>query len=127
MKKQLIAPCGMNCNICAAYLRTKKKCPGCRDDNENKSNSCINCIIKNCRILKNNELKYCSDKCDMYPCIRLKNLDKRYRTKYNMSMIENLTYIKKNGISKFINNEKKRWIKGNKILCIHNKKYYPYP
>ncbi len=26
----IIAPCGMNCSICMAYLRGKNKCPGCR-------------------------------------------------------------------------------------------------
>jgi hypothetical protein len=26
----LIAPCGMNCGVCMAYLREKNKCPGCR-------------------------------------------------------------------------------------------------
>jgi hypothetical protein len=26
----LIAPCGMNCRICAAFLRVKNKCLGCR-------------------------------------------------------------------------------------------------
>ena len=33
----LIAPCGMNCNICMAYLREKNKCPGCREIDINKS------------------------------------------------------------------------------------------
>lgn len=27
--KSLIAPCGMNCGTCIAYLRDKNKCPGC--------------------------------------------------------------------------------------------------
>ncbi len=30
MDVSLIAPCGMNCGICLAYLRTKNVCPGCR-------------------------------------------------------------------------------------------------
>jgi hypothetical protein len=29
-KLHLVAPCGMNCGICRAYLREKNKCPGCR-------------------------------------------------------------------------------------------------
>jgi len=39
-------------------------------------------------------------------------------------MIENLENIKKLGIRKFIEKEKKRWIKGNQIFCVHNKQYY---
>jgi len=41
-----------------------------------------------------------------------------------MSMIENLEVIKKSGMQKFIRTEKKRWIKGNKVLCVHDKEYY---
>jgi hypothetical protein len=125
MKTGLIAPCGMNCNLCKAYLRDKNKCPGCRSGgNKNKLDTRVNCIIKNCDQLKKNNWKYCSDKCEKFPCTRLKNLDKRYRNKYDMSMIENLESIKKLGIRKFIEKEKKRWIKGNKIYCVHNKQYY---
>ena len=62
-----------------------------------------------CEILKNKKLKFCSNKCEKYPCTRLKNLDKRYRNKYHMSMIENLENIKKYGIEKFLEKEKKKW------------------
>jgi len=107
MKSSLIAPCGMNCGICMAYLREKKKCPGCRGSNENKSFSCTNCKIKNCDELNKNNLKFCF-KCKKFPCERIKHLDKRYRTKYNMSMIENLKNIKKFGLREFVKNEKIR-------------------
>ena len=45
---ELIAPCGMNCGICMAYLREKNKCPGCRVIDINKSISVQKCKIKNC-------------------------------------------------------------------------------
>ena len=48
IKNSLIAPCGMNCGICRAYLREKNKCPGCRGSDENKLSSRVNCKIKNC-------------------------------------------------------------------------------
>lgn len=41
-----------------------------------------------------------------------------------MSMIENLEFINRHGIRKFTKHEDKRWIKGNKIFCVHNKDYY---
>ena len=126
MKTVLIAPCGMNCSLCVAYLRDKKRCPGCRNiSNENEPKTRTQCTIKNCDQLKKDNWKYCSDKCEKFPCKRLKNLDKRYRTKYDMSMIANLENIKKLGIRKFIEKEKKRWIKGGKIFCVHRKEYYP--
>ena len=54
--------------------------------------------------------KYCLVSCDRFPCTRLKQLDKRYKTKYGMSMIENLRMINEFGIRHFIRNEKKKWI-----------------
>ncbi len=41
-------------------------------------------------------------------------------------MIENLNFIKDNGIREFIENEKKRWVKEDKIFCVHKKKYLKY-
>ena len=124
MKSSLIAPCGMNCNLCRAYLREKQPCPGCKVINKDKPKTRQGCFIKNCKILKDKNLKYCSVKCENYPCQKLTNLDKRYKTKYTMSMIDNLEFIREKGIKKFIQNETKRWIKGNKIFCIHKQKYF---
>ena len=44
------------------------------------------------------------------PCKRLKALDRRYRIKYHMSMIENLDYIKEFGMENFLTNEGAKWI-----------------
>ena len=120
MDQKLIAPCGMNCGICLGYLRDKNKCPGCRSDNNHKLKSRSRCIIKNCELLAKTDSKFCYD-CEKYPCTRLKQLDKRYRTKYNMSMIENLEYIRENGLEKFVDKEKKRWACNNcgGTICVH--------
>jgi hypothetical protein len=122
MKTMLIAPCGMNCAICSGFLRDKNKCPGCTSlDNEVEYSK--RCIIRNCEFFKESKIRFCYA-CDKYPCKRLKALDKRYRTRYEMSMIKNLEYIKVNGVRKFTQKEKKRWQRGDKILCVHNKKLY---
>ena len=115
MKPKLIAPCGMNCNLCKGYL--KGNCPGCRGDDKDKPNYCVNCKMVVCGF------KYCFE-CDKYPCRRMKDLDKRYKIKYGMSMIDNLEFIKTQGIRAFLRNEKKRWIKDKKVFCVHDKKYY---
>lgn len=105
----LIAPCGMNCGLCIGRLREKKPCGGCfKIDAENKPKVCRSCKIVNCDSLVETESGYCYD-CVKYPCTRLKNLDKRYRTKYRMSMIENLAYIKDYGLKKFLKNEEDKW------------------
>ena len=119
-KISLVAPCGMNCGICMAYLREKNKCPGCRAEDTNKAVSVIRCKIMNCEVIQKGKVKFCFE-CDNYPCKNLKHLDKRYRTKYSMSMIENLGYIRKYGIKKFVRNEEKRWScsKCGGTICVH--------
>jgi len=122
IKSELIAPCGMNCAVCMGrLLREENKCPGCRGNNIYKPRNCVRCIIVNCENLRKNNSKYCSEKCNDFPCKRLINLDKRYRTKYNMSMLENLKNIKELGIRTFVRNEKDRWscVKCGGIICVH--------
>ena len=104
----LIAPCGMNCGICIGYLREKNKCAGCNIESKNKPQHCKKCTIKNCKYLLTSKSGFCFD-CPEYPCRRLKQLDKRYRTKYRMSMIENLNNIKSSGIEEFLNRESQKW------------------
>jgi hypothetical protein len=94
--KSLIAPCGMNCGTCIAFLRDKNKCPGCRVYSADKAISIQRCIIPKCVYLDKTDSKFCYD-CEKYPCKRVKQLDKRYKTKYNTSFIENLTIIKEKG------------------------------
>jgi len=120
MKSLLIAPCGMNCSICMAYLRDKNKCPGCRLFNKNEPVTIAICKIKNCVTLKRNKIKFCFE-CEEFPCERIKHMDKRYRTKYNMSTIENLEHIKKIGLREFIKNEKIRWTcsQCGGTICVH--------
>ena len=120
----LIAPCGMNCRLCWGYIREKNTCPGCQKINhqESQKSKCrTTCVIRNCEHLAKIKTKYCSDMCDSFPCTRLKNLDKRYRSKYGMSMIDNLQMIQGVGIRKFIQNEKLKWIcpECGDLICVH--------
>jgi len=108
IKRDMIAPCGMNCALCSGYLREKKLCPGCRSDASDMPGYCKRCIIRNCETLKKARRPYCFD-CETYPCARLRRLDKRYRSKYGMSMLENLAYIRDSGIRSFVQKEKERW------------------
>jgi hypothetical protein len=118
--KALIAPCGMNCGTCMAYLRQKNRCPGCRVQDANKAVSVKRCIITNCINLEESESKFCYE-CGKFPCKRLKQLDKRYRTKYNTSFIENLLLIKEKGINEFLSFESKRRTCPNcgSTVCVH--------
>jgi len=123
MDAGLIAPCGMNCSLCKAYLREKDRCLGCRVDDE-KPVSIMRCAVRSCAALKRKGWRFCSNRCERYPCARLKALDKRYRAKYCMSMIENLESIRKDGVRKFVKMEIKKWTKGDRVFCVHDKEYH---
>jgi hypothetical protein len=113
MEEILIAPCGMNCALCGNYQSMKldlKKmgiqkgyCAGCRPRGKNCA-----FMKKNCGLIGEGKIQFCYE-CVDFPCLRLKHLDKRYRTKYNMSMIDNLTYIKEKGMANFLKKEEKKW------------------
>src|SRR5512146_226145 len=123
-KTSLIAACGMNCGICMAYLRDKNTCPGCRADT-NKAISVTRCKIKNCEVIQRGKVKFCFE-CDSFPCKNVKHMDKRYRTKYAMSTIENLENIRTLGIQKFLQNEKVRWAcpECGGTICVHRRHCY---
>jgi hypothetical protein len=116
----LVAPCGMNCRVCLAYLRNNNRCNGCRIEDPNKKKSSVQCVIKNCSLLAGTASNFCYD-CEKYPCKRLKDLDKRYRTKYHTSFLENLGSIKTNGIEAFVKNEYDKWRcpTCGGTICIH--------
>lgn len=126
MKPELIAPCGMNCNVCSAYLAwkhdTRKKgilkgyCTGCRV----RPKQCAS-LKKRCETLINGRINFCYE-CPGFPCRWIKNLDKRYRTFYHMSEIENLQYIKENGMDKFLQKETEKWRcpECGDTICCHN-------
>ncbi|HOI29815.1 MAG TPA: hypothetical protein PLZ15_08670 [Melioribacteraceae bacterium] len=120
----LIAPCGMNCRLCWGFIREENNCPGCLRKELNgtkKSEYRSTCVIKNCPHLKRSGSLYCSERCGKFPCRRLKQLDKRYMTKYGISMIENLTIINEKGIRYFIRNEKLKWAckECGGLICVH--------
>jgi hypothetical protein len=116
----LIAPCGTNCGLCLGYLREKNHCVGCNAKDKNKPPYCSRCKIKNCKYIKRSHIKYCYA-CENFTCARLKHLDKRYRTRYGMSMIENLDNIKKLGIRQFVKKESARWTcpACGGTICVH--------
>ncbi|UOO36939.1 DUF3795 domain-containing protein [Oscillospiraceae bacterium CM] len=126
MEDKLIAPCGMNCSLCIAYqfmerdLNSKgfhkKYCPGCIPRGKNCTH-----MGDQCDLLGKGLVRFCFE-CKKYPCKRLKSLDTRYRTKYHMSMIDNLDCIKEDGMQTFLQQQEAQWrcrTCGSPICC-HN-------
>jgi hypothetical protein len=100
-ERSQIAPCGMNCGTCIGFLREKNRCPGCRTFYDLKAEARVRCVIRNCPHILNSKSGFCGE-CDKFPCKRLVQLDKRYRTKYRTSFLENLQIIKERGIDNFL-------------------------
>ncbi len=125
-RRQLIAPCGLDCRLCQRYNRGKNPCPGCRGDDSLKLESCLNCQIKNCDLIKHGKVIFCFE-CSNFPCDIVKNLDRRYRKSYGISVIENLINIKEQGLDVFVKNQEKAWVcdscgetlSMHKPVCIH--------
>jgi hypothetical protein len=115
-----IAPCGMDCGVCYARLRIRNRCSGCRADDSLKPKTRVACRIKNCERLSGTGEKHCFG-CDDFPCQALKHLDKRYRTKCGMSMIENLKNVDKLGLERFCIEEAERWTCPGcgGTICVH--------
>lgn len=84
---EMIAPCGVNCIACSAYLSCKNTCPGCRAAEELITRkSCRNCRKKKCALDKG--IQWCFQ-CSKFPCARIKDLNKRYVKNYNINLIQN--------------------------------------
>jgi len=124
----LIAPCGMNCGICSAYLAFAEGIP------RKIATHCTGCRIRNkkcaylkgqCPGLREGNPQYCFA-CTEFPCHRLQSLDRRYRTRYGMSMIDNLREIQEKGMDIFLANqrEKYRCPACGGTICVHNRKCY---
>jgi len=124
--KELVAPCGMNCAICSGYLALKHEvktkgirmpyCKGCRP----RGKICA-FLKKKCELLLNNKVRFCYE-CKNFPCDKLLHLDKRYRTYFRMSMVENLKTIKEEGIQEFLKMEEEKWKSPEcgGVICCHN-------
>lgn len=126
-----IAPCGMNCGVCSAYLafshNLKKArgkiwhCAGCRA----REKKCA--YLKGaCGLLLKAEISFCYE-CPDFPCKRLQNIDRRYRTTYGTSFIQNLLNIKNHGLAAFLESQTKSFLCRRcrkNAVSVHNKKCF---
>lgn len=116
----MFAPCGMNCAACYKHLKDKKPCKGCLGTDDNKPKHCVKCPIKNCAIDKG--IIYCYF-CEEFPCKRLKNMEKIYNKRYNVSLIDNAKRAKKLGIIGFLEADVKSWTCDDcgGVISLHDK------
>ena len=94
MDRNMIAPCGLNCNVCSEALRKDSPCVGCRNEGY-KGEYCANlCKIVNCEIRKTLPDGFC-DRCPQYPCREIVDKECWYVNAYPMieSLMGNLAFI----------------------------------
>ncbi|MBI5001247.1 MAG: DUF3795 domain-containing protein [Euryarchaeota archaeon] len=122
----LVAPCGMDCAICGAYLAGKHDvkskgvrmpyCKGCRP----RGKMCA-FLKKRCPTLMQGGVEFCFE-CGSFPCGRLRTIDKRYRERYRTSLIGNSKLLRKIGMGAFLRKQEKEWrcAKCGGTICCHN-------
>lgn len=87
IEKEMLAPCGVLCLACSAYLHKTKPCPGCRAPQEaQKRKSCMHCAKKKCAFDRG--YLWCFA-CERFPCARIKDLSKRYNQNHDVDLIQN--------------------------------------
>ena len=125
MNTKLLAPCGINCAICKGYLREKNRCPGCRNlvPEKVKDRYIRKCIIKNCSKLAKTKSKFCYE-CADFPCKRMKDLNKRYVTRYNYDTFKTLENISDKGVRKIAQELSKKYSCPGGTICVHDGKCY---
>ncbi len=125
----LIAPCGMNCGICSAYLahahNLPKKvgrphCAGCRTRNK----QCA-LLKKRCEKLAKAQIDFCYQ-CVDFPCHGLRVLDRRYQEDYQYSPVQNLELVRDEGVRALLAADAKRFkcTKCGDTKSVHNGKCY---
>ena len=131
MDPNLVAPCGMNCNVCSSYLAWTHAIPKARG----RISHCHGCgrngkacayLRKWCKPLKNEEVRFCFE-CADFPCHRLEHIDARYRTRYGASFIANLRTIQHKGIASFLRSQRREFRCDRcrtDVLSVHNRKCY---
>jgi hypothetical protein len=102
----MLAPCGITCAVCYVYLKEKKPCLGCRGQNASKPEHCRKCKIKECATCHG--INFCFE-CSSFPCVTIKRLDKSYRQRYQVSLIENAIRLSSVGAKQYLLEEKERW------------------
>ena len=102
----MLAPCGITCAVCYVHLRQKKPCLGCQGRDASKPEHCRKCKIKDCATSQG--LDFCFE-CPTFSCATIKWLDKSYRQRYQVSLIENAVRIRTVGAEQHLREENEKW------------------
>ena len=126
---ELVAPCGMNCAVCRAYLAYNHGVPRKRGSVTHCS-GCLprgkNCFIKRaCKKLSKKEVRFCYE-CEDMPCEGVDRVDRRYRARYSVSFVGNLREIEERGIDAFLQSQEAKFKCSacGDVVSVHDGKCY---
>lgn len=125
-KAEMVAPCGLDCNICSQALLDNDPCSGCNGPDDNKPEFCAKyCGIVLCQKRRDNGYKYC-DECSEFPCEDVMEKENRYMSQYphKESPLENLRMIREQGMDAFLDHQRSTWTcpKCGSAFSVHNRK-----
>src|SRR5512139_1118936 len=103
---RMLAPCGITCYACYVHLRAKKSCDGCHGPDGSKPEHCRACKIKDCAA--GHGVAFCHE-CETFPCAIIRRLDRSYRQRYRVSLVENGLRLKAVGVDVWLAEERARW------------------
>lgn len=109
LEADMLAPCGMNCAVCYVHVGMRKhgrRCAGCLRSDEGKPEHCRVCKIKTCAAERG--FRRCHE-CGGFPCKLIKNLEKSYKKRYHVSLVENSLAVRELGLGTFMERDRRRW------------------
>ena len=108
---EMIAPCGLDCSLCAYAQKKTNSCPGCNGPDEYKLEFCAKrCGIKLCQKRKQNGYQFC-DECLDFPCSDVMEKEERYADQYPLpeSPLQNIRDIREMGMEAFLIKKREKW------------------
>jgi hypothetical protein len=126
---ELVAPCGMNCAVCKAYLAYSRGVPKKRGSVSHCS-GCIprgkNCFIKrSCKKLMKGEVRFCYE-CKDLPCEKVDRVARRYLARYGFDFVGNLREIEARGMEAFLRSQEAKFKcpTCGDVVSVHDGKCY---
>ena len=104
---ELLAPCGMNCQVCYRHLTPRRACLGCRGGASNTPPHCRDCALKACAAERG--VAFCAA-CSRFPCKSMAALEKTYQKRWGISLAETGRRAAAGEAEALLAGQRRRWL-----------------
>ena len=104
---ELLAPCGMNCQVCYRHLTPRRACLGGRGGASNKPTHCRDCALKACAAERG--VAFCAA-CSRFPCKSMAALEKTYQKRWGISLAETGRRAAAGEAEALLAGQRRRWL-----------------